>query len=73
MLQTLSRGFRKACPWVLLYADDLMISGKSKEKLLLKIETWKLEKKKKDFVWTKKVKEVNYISLKCYHLEANSA
>ena len=33
---------------MLLYADNLMISGKSLENLLLKIETWKKGMEKKD-------------------------
>ena len=47
VLEGLSREFRTCCPWELLYADDLMISAVSMEKLLVKLKTWKTEMKKK--------------------------
>ena len=50
VLEALSREFRTGCPWVLLYADDLMISAGSKEELLVKIKTWKTEMGKKAYV-----------------------
>ena len=47
VLEALSREFRPGCPWELLYADDLMISAESMEKLLVKVQTWKTEMEKK--------------------------
>ena len=47
VLEALSREFRTGCPWELLYADDLMISAGSKEELLVKVKTWKIEMEKK--------------------------
>ena len=47
VLEALSREFRTGYPWELLYADDLMISAGSKEKLLVKVKTWKTEMGKK--------------------------
>ena len=47
VLEALSREFRTGCPWELLYADDLMISARSKEELLVKVKTWKTEMEKK--------------------------
>ena len=37
MLEALSREFCTGCPWELLYADDLIISAGSREKLLEKV------------------------------------
>ena len=47
VLEALSREFRTGCPWVLLYADDLMISAESMEELLVKLKTWKAEMERK--------------------------
>ena len=47
VLEALSREFRTGCPWKLLCADDLMISAKSMEELLVKVQTWKTEMEKK--------------------------
>ena len=47
VLEALSREFCTGCPWELLYADDLMISAKSMEELLVKVQTWKTEMEKK--------------------------
>ena len=47
VLEALSKEFRTGCPWELLYADDLMISARSKEELLLKVESWKSGMEKK--------------------------
>ena len=47
VLEALSREFRTGCPWELLYADDLMISARSKEELMVKVKTWKTEMEKK--------------------------
>ena len=46
-VRALSREFRTGCPWELLYADDLMISAKSIEELLVKVQTWETEMEKK--------------------------
>ena len=45
MLEALSREFRTGCPWELLYTDDLMIRAESMEELLVKLKTWKAERK----------------------------
>ena len=37
----LSREFRQACPWELVYSDDTMIRTESMEELLVKVQTWK--------------------------------
>lgn len=41
MVEALSKGFHKGCPWELLFADYLMISVLSMEELLVKFKTWK--------------------------------
>ena len=41
VLDALSREFHTCCPWELLYTDDIMISAKSMEELLVKLKTWK--------------------------------
>ena len=47
MLEALSREFRTGYPWELLYAEDLMISAKPMEELLVKVKIWKTEMEKK--------------------------
>ena len=41
VLEALPKAFHTACPWELLYADELMISAGSMEELLEKINTLK--------------------------------
>ena len=47
VLETLSWEFSTGCPWELPFADDLMISAESMEKLLAKLKSWKLDMEKK--------------------------
>ena len=39
LLETLSLKFRTGCSWKILYADDLMVSAQSMDKLLVKLKT----------------------------------
>ena len=38
--------FRTGCPWEILYPDDLMVSAQSMDELLVKLRTWRSEKKR---------------------------
>lgn len=42
VLEALSQEFRTACPWVLLYIDDLVIIDKSVEELCCTVTSWKI-------------------------------
>ena len=37
--KALSREFRQACPWELVYADDIMVRTESMEELLVMLQT----------------------------------
>ena len=41
MLEALSREFRTAVPWELLYADDLVLMADTKEECISKLKAWK--------------------------------
>ena len=43
VLEALSRGFSKGCPYDLLYADDLAIVATSLEELIERLSKWKFE------------------------------
>ena len=47
VLEALSMELRTGCPWEILYADDLMVSVQSMDKLLMKLRTWRSEMEKK--------------------------
>lgn len=42
VLEALSQEFRTACPWELLYIDDLVIIDKSVEELCCTVTSWKI-------------------------------
>ena len=48
VLEALSMELRTGCPWEILYADDLMVSAQSMDKLLVKMRTWRSEMEKKE-------------------------
>ena len=41
VLEALSREFRKSCPWVLLYADHLVLIAETLDLLMKKYKLWK--------------------------------
>ena len=47
VMEALSREFRVGCPYELLYADDLVITADSIEKLLQRLQVWKQNLKEK--------------------------
>jgi len=40
-MKAISREFRVALPWELLYADDLVVIAKTEEDLIKKLNEWK--------------------------------
>jgi len=41
VMEALSREFRVALPWELLYADDLVVIAETKEDLIKRLNEWK--------------------------------
>jgi len=41
VMETLSREFRVALPWELLYADDLVVIAETEEDLIKRLNEWK--------------------------------
>jgi len=41
VMEAISRKFRDALPWELLYADDFIVIEDSKEQLIKKLNRWK--------------------------------
>jgi len=41
VMETLSREFRVALPWELLYADDLVMIAETEDYLILRLNEWK--------------------------------
>jgi len=41
VMEAISREFRVALPWKLLYADDLAVIGKTEEELIKRLSEWK--------------------------------
>jgi len=40
-MEALSREFRVALPWELLYADDLVVIGETEDDLIKRLNEWK--------------------------------
>jgi len=41
VMKAISRAFRVALPWELLYADDLAVIGETEEGLITRLNKWK--------------------------------
>jgi len=41
VMKAISREFRVALPWELLYADDLAVIGETEEELMKRLNEWK--------------------------------
>jgi len=41
VMETISREFRVALPWELLYADDLVVIAETEEHLIKRVNDWK--------------------------------
>ena len=41
VIEALSREFRVALPWVLLYADDLVVIAETEDNLIKRLNEWK--------------------------------
>jgi len=41
VMKTISREFRVALPWELLYADDLVVIAETEENLIKRLNEWK--------------------------------
>jgi len=41
VMEAISRGFRVALPWELLYADDLAVIAETEEELIKRLSEWK--------------------------------
>ena len=41
VMETISREFRVALPWELLYADDLAVIAETEEELIKRLNEWK--------------------------------
>ena len=42
VMETISREFRVALPWELLYADDLAVIAETEEELIKRLNEWKV-------------------------------
>jgi len=41
VMEALSREFRVALPWELLYADDLVVMAETEDDLIIRLNKWK--------------------------------
>jgi len=41
VLEALTQGFRSGCPYEMMYADDLVIAGRSMDELMVRFESWR--------------------------------
>jgi len=49
-MEAISTEFRVALPWVLLYADDLVVITETEEDLIKRLDEWKDNMEKKTHV-----------------------